>query len=251
MPGQAESAKVTPATGSGFDTTLWSTVLAAGQHDDSTRARSALEKLCQTYWPPLYAFLRRQGRNPQEAQDLTQGFFASLLQKQALRRVCREKGKFRSFLLRALQNYARDEWVKASAEKRGGGLEFISLDLPKEEDHVLREPADHLDPAKLYERRWAQTVIAAAVARLERDYAEQGKATHYHELSRFLFDKKTDVPREEVARRLGITVAAVDVAVHRLKKRFGELLREVVAETVASRTEVEEELRNLIEALQP
>lgn len=252
MSEKAEAVNVTPAPGSGFETTLWSTILSAGQHDDSARARSALEKLCRTYWPPLYAFLRREGSSPHDAQDLTQGFFAFLLDKQALNRVRRVEGKkFRSFLLAALRNYAADEWDKAHAAKRGGGQPLISLDLEKEEDHYLREPADHLDPARLYERQWAQTVIAAAVARLERDYSAQGKATHYQELNRFLFDKKTDVPREEVARRLGISVAAVDLAVHRLKKRFGEVLREAVADTVSSRSEIEEELRHLLKALQP
>jgi len=251
MPQQEEVHAIGPATGAGFETTLWSTVLAAGQQDDSTRARDSLEKLCRIYWRPLYSFLRRQGTNPHDAEDLTQGFFASLLQKDALAQVRREKGRFRSFLLASLKNYASDERDKASAQKRGGGKPVLSLDVQDEENQYVVEPADQLDPAKLYDRRWAQTIIAVVVSRLKTDYALRGKSQLYAEISRFLFDKKTDVTREEVARRLGIAVATVDVEVHRLKKLFGEVLRDEVAHTVSSSAEVEEELKHLLASLQP
>jgi len=237
------------ATGAGFQSTLWSTVLAAGQQDDSTQARAALEKLCRTYWRPLYAFLRRQGTNPHDAEDLTQGFFELLFEKEALAQIRREKGKFRSFLLASLRHFVCDQRDNANAQKRGGGKPVFSLDVRDEEGQYLLEPADPLDPEKMFDRRWARTLIETVVDRLAADYAAKHKQRLYTEIHPFLLEKKTGVSQAEVAVRLGVKEVTVGVEVHRLRQRFRELCRQEIANTVATPEQVDEEMRHLFMAL--
>ncbi len=239
-----------PATEARFEPTGWTVVLAAAEDPDSPKAVAALERLCQIYWRPVYAFLRRQGHSPHDAEDLVQGFFVFVLEKQPLRKVRPEKGKFRTFLLAALQNYVADQWDKARATKRGGGIKFVPIDFQNEEARYSLEPVDRHDPEQAYHRRWAQTLMSAAISELETDYGTREKAVLYSELNQFLFDKKGEVSRLDLAQRLGVATATIDVEIFRLKRKFGHLLRQKVAETVRTTSEVESEMRQLFEAFQ-
>jgi len=222
-------------------------VLAAGRQD-TMRARDALATLCQVYWYPLYAYVRRRGYSPHDAQDLTQGFFARLLEKNTLGAITREKGKFRSFLLSALNHFIVDEWKKARARKRGGGG-IISLDARDAETRVGREPVDALTPEKSFEQNWALALLETVYQRLQREYETEGKATMFNELKSCLVGVRSSVPYAELAGRLGLAENTVKVSVHRLRRRYRELLRAEVAHTVNSPDEVEEELRYLLRAL--
>ena len=242
---QSEDARATDAR---FEPTGWTLVLAAAENPDSPGAVAALERLCQNYWRPVYAFLRREGYAQHDAEDLVQGFFAFVCEKQALRRVQREKGKFRSFLLAALRNYVADQRDKVHALKRGGGMTFVAIDLPREEEQCSVELVDRFDPERVFHRRWAQTLMSAVVSDLEADYGMREKGILYSELNQFLFDKKTEVSRSDLAQRLGIAGATLDVEVYRLKQKFGQLLRRKVAETVSNAAEIDAEIRELFAA---
>jgi RNA polymerase sigma-70 factor (ECF subfamily) len=231
-----------------FATTHWSDVLAAKQGDPS-QAAAALEKLCRTYWYPLYAFLRREGRAPHDAQDLTQAFIAHLLQRNFLGNVGPQKGRFRSFLLAALKHFLSDEWDKARAAKRGGGQTFISLDDHNAEEMYLREPDASASADKIFERRWALTLLAQALARLREEFAVAGKAHEFDYLKTFLSTPTSDGAYDAVAAKLGLAADTVAVKVHRLRQRYGELIRGEIARTVASPADVEEELRHLFDAV--
>ena len=233
-----------PTAGTQFPPTLWSVVLAAGQ--GGTRSREALAALCQTYWYPLYSFLRRQGKGPHDAEDLTQAFFAHLLAGSALEKVRRERGKFRSFLLSSLKHFVIDEWAKASAQKRGGGTQLLSLDAEHAEAMHTAASMDHLHPEALFERRWAMTLLDRVLSRLEAEWAQVGKRDRFQQLSPFLSGEPQSLTYAEVGRPLGMTAGAVKVAVLRLRQRYRELLREEVANTVAAETDVDEELRHLL-----
>jgi RNA polymerase sigma factor (sigma-70 family) len=238
-------------TGNGqrfFATTHWSVVLAARQGDSSVAA-VALEKLCRTYWYPLYAFLRRDGRSPHDAQDLTQEFFTRLLQRKFLENVGSQKGKFRSFLLAALKNFLCDEWDKARAEKRGGGQTFISLDDHNAEELYLREPDTGVPPEGIFEHRWALTLLAQALARLREEFAAAGKTHEFDHLKVFLSTPTSDGAYADVAVKLGMTTDTVAVKVYRLRQRYGELIRAEIAQTVASPSDIEEELQHLFNAV--
>ena len=230
-----------------FRTTHWSVVLEAGRAD-SPAARAALERLCRAYWYPLYAYARRRGYPPEEAKDLTQGFFADLLERRDLTTVTPEQGRFRSFLLAALNHYLANEWDRTQARKRGGGQPALSLDDESAEDRYRLEPADPATPETLFERRWAQTVVTRAVERLQAEYTQAEKGGLFEELQGFLSDPKA-AARAEIAARHSISLNAVDVAIHRLRKRYGELLREEIAQTVSRPEEVEAEIRALIRAV--
>ena len=230
-----------------FAPTRWTVVLAAGR-TDTTRAHAALAELCQTYWYPLYAFIRRRGHPAHDAQDLTQGFFARLLERKSLADLTRERGKFRSFLLSSLQHFLVDEWRKAQAEKRGGGR-VVSLDAAEAEDRFAHEPADRGTPEKLFEQNWALALLDAVYGRLQREYEQNGKGALFGALKFCLTGARSDVPYAELARSLGLSEGAVKTLVHRLRQRYRELLREEVAQSVASRDEVEEELRCLFRAI--
>ena len=232
-----------------FVTTRWSQVVAAGRPTDSTHARAALEQLCQSYWYPLYAYVRRQGHAPHDAQDLTQAFFARLLERNALGAADRERGRFRSFLLATLKNFLRDEWDKLRAQKRGGGQAVISLDAGDAESRYALEPADTLTADRIFERRWAMLLLDRALERLRAEHETAGKLAQFEPLKASLAGSRESQPYSELATQLGLSEGAVKVAVHRLRQRYREVIRAEIAETVASEAEVESELRHLMAAL--
>lgn len=230
-----------------FVTTHWSVVLTAGRND-TTRARHALARLCQAYWYPLYAYVRRLGHSPHDAQDLTQEFFARLLGKNYLADADESRGRFRSFLLAALKHFLANEWDRASAKKRGGGLP-ISINLDETETSYGFEPADQTTAEKIFERRWALTLLAQVLRRLREEHVRDGREKLFEELKPTLTEASRTVRYAEIAARLGTSEGAVKVAVHRLRQRYREVLRAEIADTVASPAEVEDELRNLFAAL--
>src|SRR5687767_2624353 len=210
-----------------FATTHWSVVLTA-QGSDSTVAHAALSSLCRTYWYPLYAFVRRQGHSPHDAQDLTQEFFARLLAKNYLAIADRERGKFRSFLLASLKHFLANEWNRAQAAKRGGGRELISLNDEEAEGRYALEPADNTTAERIFERRWATTLLDQVVARLRDEYVRAEKAGWYDALKNCLTVDSRSAPYAELATRLKTSEGAIKVAVHRLRQRYREVLREEI-----------------------
>jgi RNA polymerase sigma factor (sigma-70 family) len=237
----------TPGSARQFTTTHWSVVLEA--RNSPAETSKALETLCRTYWYPLYAFVRRAGHDPHSAQDLTQEFFARFLARNYLSGVSREKGKFRSFLLAALKHFLADEWDKAQTVKRGGGKPLISLDDETAEARYCLEPSHELAPDKIYERRWALTLLEQVLTRLEAEYVSDAKKAMFEELQPFLSGKQAATPYSKAASTLGMTEGAVKVAVHRLRRRYRELLRMEIANTVAGACDIEEELLHLMSAL--
>jgi len=230
-----------------FVTTHWSVVLTAGR-SDTTRARTALENLCQIYWPPLYAYVRRRGYSPEDAQDFTQAFFARLLERKAVAGVAPEKGRFRSFLLPSLNHFLSDEWDKARAIKRGGG-KVISLDLQSAETQLGVIPVENFTPEKAFEHRWAITLLEQVYQRLGAEYRAQGKGALFDTLRTTLAGDSDAAPYAELAKQLNLSEGAVKVAVHRLRQRYRMLLRETIADTVSTPDEVEDELRFLFRTL--
>lgn len=228
-----------------FATTCWTVVLDAASIS-SPQAAAALNDLCQTYWKPLYAYLRRCGHSAQDAEDLTQGFLAHLLANQALRTVSPLKGKFRSFLLASLKNYLANERGKAIARKRGCGQPCLALDDPSVEQSYLREPVDHLSPDKIYERHWAHTLLEQVRRRLRDEYAAAAKSDRFELLAGFLPGEQSPVTQAVAAQRLGMSEGAFKVEAHRLRQRFRAALRDEVAHTVSRPEEIDEELRHLI-----
>ena len=228
-----------------FATTHWSVVLAAGERE-LPQAAEALEKLCRTYWYPLYVYARRQGNSPEDAQDLTQDFFSRLLEKNYLAKADRDRGKFRTFLLGSLKNFLVNEWKRAGRLKRGGGVEFVSIDANVAEDRYATEPANESNPDAAYEQRWAITLIEQVLATLRREYSAADKARLFEELKGFIWGDKSAASYAEIAGHLNLTEGTVKVAVHRLRQRFRELLRAEVAHTVARPEDVDDELRHLI-----
>jgi RNA polymerase sigma-70 factor (ECF subfamily) len=240
-------ASESPARGADFEQTHWSIVLAAQGAEDSSLAQSALGKLCAAYWYPLYAFVRRTGKSAHDAQDLTQEFFARLLEKNWLADVDRDKGRFRSFLLTAMKHFLANEWDKTQAAKRGGGAPHLSLDAEDAEGRYTHEPADNATADKLYDRRWALAVLDAVLVKLEQEYASAGKAELYQALKPMITGGKS--PYAEIAARFGIGEGTVKVSVHRLRERYRDLIRAEIAETVATAGEIDDELRHLLAAL--
>jgi RNA polymerase sigma-70 factor (ECF subfamily) len=230
-----------------FATTRWSVVVAAG-NEESPAARAALSSLCETYWPPLYAFLRRRGYPAVEAQDLTQEFFARLLEKNYVEAADRDRGRFRTFLLVVLKRFLSKERDREQALKRGGGVVTLSLDFVAAEEQVRFEPSDEWTPEKEYERRWALTLLDLVLKRLEAEYAARGKSELFARCRPWLTG---DAARshEDVAATLGMTAGAIKVTVHRMRERYRELLREEIAQTVATPEDVAEELKHLLAAL--
>ena len=229
-------------------TTHWSVVMAAGTADTS-RARDALARLCQTYWHPLYAYVRRLGYSPHDAQDLTQEFFARLLAKKVLAGADESRGRFRSFLLTALKHFLANEWDKARAQKRGGGVVPISIDPAAAETGCSFEPADPTTADKIFERRWAMTLLDCVLRRLRQEYVASGRENLFEQLKPTLTEASRAVRYADIAVRLGSSEGAVKVAVHRLRQRYRELLRAEIGETVSTPGEVEDELRSLFAAL--
>lgn len=236
-----------PSPGSrSFATTRWSIVLAARAPAEDAGG-AALATLCRSYWYPLYAFVRRQGLGEHDAQDLTQEFFARLLEKGWLGGVERERGRFRSWLLASMKHFLANEWDKSRAKKRGGGVATISFDAMSAETRFRHEPADTETAEKLYDRRWALTLLDQVLARLREEMSAAGKLDLFEALKFSLTGGRTAYA--EVAAALGMSEGAVKVAVHRLRERYRELIRAEIAETVATPAEVEDELRHLLAAL--
>ena len=231
-----------------FRTTHWSLVSLAGDAN-SPQATAALERLCQTYWLPLYSYIRRQGYAPHDAQDLAQGFFARLLRMNSLASVAQQKGKFRTFLLAALHHFLSDELDHARAEKRGGGRNLISLDEASAEQRYLEVPAPDLTPEKLYDRRWALTVMEQALDRLRKDYGTAGNAALFEQLNGFLSREAAHGEYDSAAHKLGMSPGTMAVAVHRLRQRYRECVRFELSQTVTSREDLELEMKHLFEAL--
>ena len=230
--------------GAGFHTTQWSQVLAAGL-EDSPQATEALEGLCRTYWYPLYAYIRRRGHDRHAAEDLTQSFFARLLEKSHLREITREGGRFRSYLLTALNHFLANEWDRACAQKRGGDKVHFSLDDLEAETRYALELEDNRTPEHLFERRWALTLLNQALSRLREEHDAPERSRVFDHLQPFLSGDKKLIPHAIVAASLGISEGAVKVAVHRLRKRYGELLRQEIARTVSTPEEARDEIRHL------
>ncbi len=230
-----------------FGATHWSVVLTAGE-GSSVTSDAAMERLCQAYWFPLYAYVRRKGYAVPEAQDLTQEFFARLLQHRWVAKADPRKGKFRSYLLTAMDHFLTNDWRRAHTFKRGGGRQLVSLD-DTAETRYSSASADHLTPEKLYQRRWALDLFDRALRRLQAEYACAGKTGLYSNLREFLSAEPEVGDYERVAGHLELTRGAVAAAVCRLRQRYRELVRDEVAHTVASPAEVEDEVRSLLAAL--
>jgi RNA polymerase sigma factor (sigma-70 family) len=234
-----------------FHTTRWSVIIAAAQNDTGA-GKAALAKLCQVYWYPLYAFARRHGYSPHDAQDLTQGFFLHLLEHRAYTRVDQVKGKFRSFLLACFQNYLSVETQRARSLKRGGNFEFVFLDMGSAESRYQLEPAaELLTPEKIFDARWAVTLLGEGMTRLREQYDVQGKLSIFETLKAFLDPAKSQevLSYEEAAKTLGVSVGAVKTHIHRLRKQYSSLVREEIGRTVSDPAKVGEEIHALCEAL--
>lgn len=230
-----------------FATTHWSVVLKAGEVPGHESDR-ALDALCRGYWYPLYAYIRRLGHSPHDAQDLTQSFFAYLLENRLLAKADRESGRFRSFLLGSLKHFMANEWRKQHAKKRDTSR-TISFDTTDAEDRYSIEPADSVNPQLLYEQAWAVAVLDQAMSLLESEHVDAGKKDLFTSLAPCLQGDRLDLSYSEIGTRLGLSEGAVKVAVHRLRQRYRELLRACVADTVADPLEVDGELRHLLEVL--
>jgi RNA polymerase sigma factor (sigma-70 family) len=231
-----------------FPTTHWSVVLAAGK-TVSPQSQVALERLCKAYWYPIYAYLRRCGHAQHDAQDLTQEFFARLLDGNSIENVSPEKGKFRSFLLAALNYTMANVRERAKAIKRGGGKEIISLDDKAAEEQFQREPASGLSPEHYFEKQWATALLERGLARLREEYEAAGKSTLFKKLQRFLSTSAASGQYDAAAAELEMNANAVAVAVHRLRHRYRELIRLEIADTVAAPDEIDEEMHYLRTAL--
>lgn len=233
----------------GFAATRWSLVLAAGG-DESAEAARALEELCSGYWYPLYVFVRRQGRDPEESRDLTQSFFARLIEKRWLSGAAPDRGRFRTFLLTALSHFLANEWIRERRIKRGGGVEFIALDAASAEERYKLEPSDNVTPETLFERRWALTVLEQALGALESESKAAGRGDLFEALRPHLSGDPDSPALAGLARSLGMSEGALKVAAHRLRRRFGELVRQEIARmTDGVPATVDAELQHLREAI--
>jgi len=230
-----------------FETTRWSVVRAAASTQPS-QARQALEILCSTYWYPLYAYIRHRGNSAEDAKDLIQEFFARFIEKDCLKDVDPAKGKFRSFLLASVNHFLSNEWDRAKTFKRGGGVTFLPLDFAAAEERHVRGSAQDLSPERLFDRAWALTLLESALVRLRREYAESGKGAHFDRLKGSLTGEDR-VPYRDLGVELGLSEGAVKVAVHRLRRRYRDLLLEEIAHTLAEGESVDEELRHLLSAI--
>ena len=231
-----------------FATTRWTVVLSAGD-PSSPHAATALETLCRAYWYPLYAYVRRCGYSPPDAQDLTQEFFARLLEQNWIARADRHKGRFRSFLLMAMKRFLAKEWDKAKTLKRGGQVRFVPLEVDAAETRYCREPVDTRTPEQLFEKQWALILLESVLSRLREDYARDGKGALFHALEPYLIGSRETQPYAALEAELGVTEGAARVAVCRLRERYRECLKAEIAHTVASPAEVDEELRHLLRVM--
>ena len=244
MSRESDSPSACPSGARQFVTTQWSVVLSARDGDD-TAAAAALETLCQHYWPPLYAYVRRQGHAPAEAQDLTQEFFARLLERKYLSRLEHQNGHFRSFLLTFLKNFLLEQRGRSQAQKRGGGKAVVSLDQLLEEDRRGWDRSGQLTPEQVYERRWAETVMQRALARLQEEYERAGQNSLFECLKDFQPRDPHGPSQQQIGEQLGLTEAAVKSAAQRLRQRHRELVRAEIAQTVSAPGEIDDEMRQL------
>jgi RNA polymerase sigma-70 factor (ECF subfamily) len=231
-----------------FATTHWSVVLRAGE-TESPRACEALEELCRTYWYAIYVFVRRQGKNPEDAQDLTQSFLARLLEKGYFAKADPDRGKFRTFLLGSLNNFLVNEWKRAGRIKRGGDATFLSFDGSAAEDRYVVEQIETSTPAAAYDRQWAVALVEQVFSTLRDEYTAAGKAEVFAALKVFIWGDSTTASYAEIGQRLSLAEGAIKVAVHRLRQRFRTALRAKVAHTVSAPENIDDELRYLIAAL--
>jgi RNA polymerase sigma-70 factor (ECF subfamily) len=239
-----------PAAGNrAFPTTRWSIVLTAGR-TSSQDSRRALVSLCETYWSPLYAYVRRRVPDVNEAQDLTQEFFAELLEKNYVGAAVPARGRFRAFLLTAFKHFLSREWEKARAQKRGGGRVLLPLDFDSAESTLHIDPAGGLTPDQYYDQQWAITLLAQIMDRLEAEFDDDGKGRQFAELKDLLIGTLPDSNYAQAAARLNMTVPAIRKAASRLRKRYRELLREEIAQTVSDPGDVDDELRSLLATLE-
>ncbi len=236
-----------PTAAIGFHTTHWTVLLAARRENLSDG--ESLAKLCSSYWLPVYAFMRRTGATPHEAEDLTQEFFCRILQRDWLANVHPAGGKFRSYVLACVKNFLSNERDKVLAQRRGGGRSLIPLERENAETRYLFEPADPLTPEVVFERRWVYQLLERTVESLRQEYAKTNRLDWFEDLQGFLPGGREVASRAELAQKRAVSANAIDVAVHRLRQRFGALLRNLVAETVSSEAEVDDELRHLMSVL--
>jgi len=227
-----------------FPPTQWSLLISARADDSRERSR-ALEQICNTYWHPIYAYTRKRGFGSQDAEDITQGFFAQLLETDEFTRMREEKGKLRTFLLVAVRNFMSADWRHRSAQKRGGGVQVLSIDVDAAEDRTCVELADNLTPEIVFERHWASTLLHTVMGRLQGAFEDDGRAEVFHELKEFLIRGSGKQSYRDVGGRLGLSESAARVAAHRMRKRYREMLLEEIAGTLAPDDSVEDELRYL------
>jgi RNA polymerase sigma-70 factor (ECF subfamily) len=231
-----------------FETTNWTMILQAVA-GESTVARKALASLCEAYWPPVYAFIRRRGQAPADAEDLTQSYFARFFEKGYLRDFRPEAGRFRTFLLASVSHFLANEWDRERALKRGGGQIQVSLDAASAEERLRLEPVDRLTPEAVFERQWAAAVLARCLDRVREEQSASGGRARFERLKTFLTGEGAAADYSALAQELGLGDGALRVAVHRLRRRFAAVLREEVARTVASPAEVDAEIRWMLETL--
>ena len=247
MPAHEQSSLAAPGARV-FATTLWTVVLQAGGPTSEGSAH-ALERLCRTYWYPVYSFVRRSGAAPHDAEDLTQGFFAHLLDKDMIAKADRERGRFRNFLLASFKNYHANERSRQAALKRGEGKALVSFEDLQAEDRYKHEPRNNMSPEKLFDQKWAASLLDQVMRSLRTEYASLGKAPLFDLLRTVIWGGRQIIGYEALARQVGMTEGAFKVAVHRLRSRFRECLRQEVAQTVATPGEVDDELRYLLAAI--
>jgi RNA polymerase sigma factor (sigma-70 family) len=241
------SSQSTSAPGDVFATTHWTVVLAAGQRS-TPQSDSALEQLCQTYWFPLYAYVRRRGHTKEDAEDLTQAFFARFLAKNYLDGLSAERGRFRAFLLASLKHFLANEWDKSQRQKRGGGVSPLSLDWQTADTQFQVAATKEPRPDKAFDREWAISLLAKVIERLQKECAAEGKAELFEQLKIRLTADKGELSHAEAAQKLGMDETAVRVTVHRMRKRYRQLLRDEIAQTLADSADVDEEMRALFGA---
>jgi len=232
----------------GFPPTHWSVVLAAGD-SASPDSREALETLCRTYWYPLYAFVRRQGKAPEDARDLTQSFFERFIEKHYLKDLLQEKGRFRTFLLTTFKRFLCDQFDRSTAAKRGGGIRFVPLEVLEAETQYTEAAASSQSPEALFDRAWAEAVVQSGVERLRAELEATGQGPVFRELKGYLSRPADRAAYTDAAQRLGMTADAVAMAVMRLRRRYRAMVRTEVANTVATPAEIDEEMRYLVELL--
>lgn len=248
MASEDSSVQTPPGEPRTFATTHWSVILLACEND-SMEASEALDRLCRNYWYPIYGHVRRQGKGPEDAQDLTQEFFARLLQKEYLKLADPQRGRFRTFLLTALDNFVRNDWEKSRALKRGAGQSTTLLVMRDGEERYRHEPADGLSPDKIYDKRWAATLLENVVAQLRAEYVALQKEQLFERLKSGVWGDAPDESYQSLSAGLNLSEGALRVAAHRMRERYRVLLRQTVARTVATPQDVEDELRHLIAVL--